>query len=93
MDPTRKRERSRILQLFRPYRWRLAAVMGLIVFSAGLAMLQPFLLRDVLDEGIFGHKTTWGIVPGRGHIPPAPGSSAPSSSPKGTSPSASWPRR
>jgi ATP-binding cassette subfamily B protein len=58
MDPTRKRERSRILALFRPYRWRLSAVMGLIVFSAGLGMLQPFLLRDVLDEGIFGHKTT-----------------------------------
>src|SRR5258707_1019605 len=58
MDPSRKRERGRILQLFGPYRWRLAAVMGLIVFSAGLGMLQPFLLRDVLDEGIFEHKTT-----------------------------------
>src|SRR5437588_2561682 len=58
MDPTRERDRRRILRLFRPYRWRLAAVMGLIVFSAGLAMLQPFLLRDVLDEGIFEHKTT-----------------------------------
>src|SRR5436305_9082346 len=58
MDPTRERDRSRILRLFRPYRWRLAAVLGLIVFSAGLAMLQPFLLRDTLDEGIFQHKTT-----------------------------------
>lgn len=26
--------------------------------------------------GIFGHKTTWGIIPGRGHIPPAPGALA-----------------
>src|SRR5437660_8558594 len=58
MDPTRERDRNRIFRLFRPYRGRLAAVMGLIVFSAGLAMLQPFLLRDTLDEGIFEHKTT-----------------------------------
>jgi ATP-binding cassette, subfamily B, bacterial len=58
MDPTRERDRGRILRLFRPYRWRLAAVLGLIVFSSGLAMLQPFLLRDTLDEGIFQHKTT-----------------------------------
>jgi ATP-binding cassette, subfamily B, bacterial len=55
MDPTRERDRRRILRLFKPYRVRLAAVLALIVFSAGLAMLQPFLLRDVLDEGIFGH--------------------------------------
>src|SRR5437763_10711991 len=58
MDPTRERDRNRIFRLFRPYRVRLAAVLGLIVFSAGLAMLQPFLLRDTLDEGIFEHKTT-----------------------------------
>src|SRR5437764_3652209 len=58
MDPSRERERRRILRLFQPYRWRLAAVLGLIVFSAGLAFLQPFLLRDTLDEGIFEHKTT-----------------------------------
>jgi ATP-binding cassette subfamily B protein len=58
MDPTRERDRRRILRLFRPYRWRLAAVLGLIVFSSGLAMLQPFLLRDTLDEGIFGRNTT-----------------------------------
>src|SRR5437879_2821456 len=58
MDPSRERDRGRILRLFKPYRWRLAAVMGLIVFSAGLGMLQPFLLRDTLDEGILQHNTT-----------------------------------
>src|SRR5437660_11519632 len=58
MDPTRERDRNRIFRLFRPYRVRLAAVLGLIVFSAGLAMLQPFLLRDTLDEGILQHNTT-----------------------------------
>jgi ATP-binding cassette, subfamily B, bacterial len=58
MDPTRDRDRHRILKLFTPYRWRLTAVLVLIVFSSGLAMLQPFLLRDVLDLGIFKHDET-----------------------------------
>ncbi len=58
MDPTRERDRHRILKLFTPYRWRLTAVLVLIVFSSGLAMLQPFLLRDVLDLGIFEHDET-----------------------------------
>jgi len=58
MDPTRERDRARILRLFRPYRVRLTVVLSMIVFSAGLSMLQPFLLRGVLDQGIFEHKTT-----------------------------------
>src|SRR5450755_2844446 len=58
MDPSRERDRHRILRLFTPYRWRLTAVLVLIVFSSGLAMLQPFLLRDVLDLGIFKHDST-----------------------------------
>ena len=58
MDPTRERDRGRILGLFRPYRVRLTVVLSMIVFSAGLSMLQPFLLRGVLDQGIFEHKTT-----------------------------------
>src|SRR6188472_330511 len=43
---------SRIRPLFRPYRRRLLAVVALIVISAGLGMVSPFLLRDVLDEAI-----------------------------------------
>jgi ATP-binding cassette subfamily B protein len=58
LDPTRERDRGRILRLFRPYRGRLGAVLGLIVVSSGISMLNPFLLRDVLDEGIFKHNTT-----------------------------------
>jgi ATP-binding cassette subfamily B protein len=58
MDPTRERDGHRILALFRPYGGRLAAVLGLIVFSAGLSMISPFLLQHVLDDGIFKHKTT-----------------------------------
>ena len=58
MDPSRKREGHRILALFVPYRWRLGTVLALIVFSSGLSMLSPFLLKGVLDEGIFKHQTT-----------------------------------
>jgi ATP-binding cassette subfamily B protein len=57
MDPTRQRDGHRILALFRPYRWRLGAVLGLIVFSSGLSMVSPFLLKGVLDDGIFKHET------------------------------------
>jgi ATP-binding cassette subfamily B protein len=42
----------RIAALFGPYRGRLAAVLALIIVSAGLGMISPFLLRDVLDEAI-----------------------------------------
>ena len=45
----------RIAALFRPYRGRLAAVLGLIVVSAGLGTVSPFLLRDVLDVAIPQH--------------------------------------
>ncbi|HEY3727299.1 MAG TPA: ABC transporter ATP-binding protein [Solirubrobacteraceae bacterium] len=58
MDPTRERDRHRILALFKPYRKRLTVVLVMIVVSAGLGMVQPFLLRDVLDKGIFGHDST-----------------------------------
>jgi ATP-binding cassette subfamily B protein len=42
----------RIAALFGPYGGRLAAVLGLILISAGLGMVSPFLLRDVLDVAI-----------------------------------------
>jgi ATP-binding cassette subfamily B protein len=46
------RHGRRIVRLFRPYRGRLAAVLGLILVSALLGMVSPFLLRDVLDQAI-----------------------------------------
>jgi ATP-binding cassette subfamily B protein len=58
MDPSRERDKHRILALFAPYRWRLSAVLSLIVFSSGLSMVSPFLLKGVLDDGIFKHETT-----------------------------------
>src|SRR5947207_287495 len=52
MDPERERDRGRIIALFARYKLRLAAVIGLIVFSSGLAMISPFLLRSVLDTAL-----------------------------------------
>jgi ATP-binding cassette subfamily B protein len=52
----------RIARLFRPYRGRLAAVLGLIVAGAGLNIVSPFLLREVLDVAIPERDTallTW----------------------------------
>ncbi len=45
----------RVAHLFRPYRARLTGLLGLIAFSAGLGMISPFLLRDVLDTAIPEH--------------------------------------
>ena len=58
MDPTRQRDRGRILALFGPYRVRLTIVMVMIVISAGVSMLNPFLIRDTLNEGLAQHRGT-----------------------------------
>jgi ATP-binding cassette, subfamily B, bacterial len=43
---------KRVARLFRPYRWRLSSVLALIVGSAALSVVSPFLLRAVLDVAI-----------------------------------------
>jgi ATP-binding cassette, subfamily B, bacterial len=58
MDPSRERDAHRILALFKPYRMRLGVVLVMIVFSALLSMVSPFLLKAVLDKGIFHHQHT-----------------------------------
>jgi ATP-binding cassette subfamily B protein len=58
MDPERKRDRGRIMRLFAPYRVRLAAVIGLIIFSSGISMISPFLLRAVLDNALPNRDST-----------------------------------
>jgi ATP-binding cassette, subfamily B, bacterial len=40
----------RIMRLFRPYRGRLMALLGMIAISAAISMISPFLLRDLLDN-------------------------------------------
>src|SRR3990172_1054724 len=52
-DPAvRRANLRRIFPLFRPYRLRLSAVCALIVFSAAVGVVSPFLLREVLDVAI-----------------------------------------
>jgi ATP-binding cassette subfamily B protein len=48
----------RIARLFVPYRMRLGGLLALIVGSAGLGAVSPFLLREVLDRAIPQHNTT-----------------------------------
>ena len=47
----------RIGALFRPYRARLGGLLALIFLSAGLGVISPFLLREVLDKAIPDHNT------------------------------------
>ncbi|HET9094521.1 MAG TPA: ABC transporter ATP-binding protein [Solirubrobacteraceae bacterium] len=58
LDPTRQRDGRRILRLFRPYRRRLTIVLVMIVASAAISMINPFLVRLALDRGLFHHDTT-----------------------------------
>ncbi|HEU5490728.1 MAG TPA: ABC transporter ATP-binding protein [Gaiellaceae bacterium] len=52
-DPAvRKANFRRIVRLFRPYKARLGVVSALIVFSAAIGVVSPFLLREVLDVAI-----------------------------------------
>jgi ATP-binding cassette subfamily B protein len=52
LDPERERDTHRVLALFARYRMRLAAVVALIVFSSGISMISPFLLRSALDTAL-----------------------------------------
>ena len=51
-------DRARMLALFRPYRTRLGAVLFLILISAALGMVSPFLLRGILDRAVPDRDTT-----------------------------------
>jgi ATP-binding cassette, subfamily B, bacterial len=57
-DPAvRRANLRRVVRLFKPYRGRLAALLALIVFSAGLGVIPAFLLRGVITA-IQGHDST-----------------------------------
>jgi ATP-binding cassette, subfamily B, bacterial len=51
-DPDAPRPVGRVARLFKPYRRQLLALLGLILVSAGLGIVSPFLLREVLDTAI-----------------------------------------
>jgi ATP-binding cassette subfamily B protein len=53
----RRANLRRIGRLFAPYRRRLTAVCGLILVSAALGVVSPFLLRHVLDTAIPDRRT------------------------------------
>lgn len=42
----------RVLRLFRPHAGAIGAVVGLIVLTAGLTVVQPFLVRRTVDDAI-----------------------------------------
>ena len=48
----RRANLRRVAALFRPYRLRLTLVLSLIVVSAMLGIVSPFLLREVLDRAL-----------------------------------------
>ena len=48
----------RVSRLFGPYRVRLSGLLGLIFLGAGLGVISPFLLREVLDRALPRHDTT-----------------------------------
>jgi ATP-binding cassette subfamily B protein len=55
-DPAvRRAHLRRIVALFRAYRLRLSGVLGLILVSAALGMVTPFLIRDIFDEALPRH--------------------------------------
>jgi ATP-binding cassette, subfamily B, bacterial len=47
----------RIGALFKPYRTRLSGLLALIFVAAGLGVVSPFLLREVIDTAIPKHDT------------------------------------
>src|SRR5918994_2431656 len=48
----RRANLRRVAILFKPYRWRLAAVLALIFLSALLGIVAPFLVRDIFDVAL-----------------------------------------
>jgi ATP-binding cassette, subfamily B, bacterial len=55
--PTAPVSLRRVGRLFLPYRVRLAGLLSLIFLSAGLGVINPFLIRGVLDDA-FPHRDT-----------------------------------
>jgi ATP-binding cassette subfamily B protein len=59
---SRREELHRIGRLFTPYKVRLGSVLALIALSAGISLVSPFLLREILDDAIPNDDTrllTW----------------------------------
>ncbi len=44
---------SRVVALFRPYRWRIAITALLVVLGAAVAVVPPLLVQRIFDDGLF----------------------------------------
>ncbi len=42
----------RVFQYAKPYRWQIAAMLGIILLSTGLSLLSPLIMRDLIDQTI-----------------------------------------
>ena len=50
---SRRRLIRDVAQLFRPYRWIVGGIGGLVVFTAGLGVVNPILIKVVFDSALF----------------------------------------
>src|SRR5436305_612950 len=48
----------RIGRLFAPYRMRLGTLLAMIFIAAGLGVVNPFLIRGIIDDAYPHHDTT-----------------------------------
>lgn len=48
----------RVVAIFRPYRWQLAGLAGLIVVASAAGLVSPFLLRAIIDDALPGKNVT-----------------------------------
>jgi ATP-binding cassette, subfamily B, bacterial len=47
----------RIARYARPYRWQIAAFLGLVVLDAIIVIANPLLLKSIIDQGIIPRRT------------------------------------
>jgi len=57
LPPISRSTLIRVLKLFSPYRWKVAGVLLVLVVVAGLGIVNPVMLKLVIDQGILEHKT------------------------------------
>lgn len=60
-DPDLSRPRTkgtvrRVIRLFIPYRWKVAGVLAILMVVAGLGIVNPYMLKLIIDQGILHHK-------------------------------------
>ncbi len=57
LPPISRSTLVRVLKLFSPYRWKVAGVLLILVVVAGLGIVNPVMLKLIIDQGILQHKT------------------------------------